>query len=213
LEKMGRRKRKKVVLRMAKTIPRIFKCPKCGEVTIRVNMKYKKVKDNRVMVKCGHCGLEQEAPYTDITEPIDAYGDFIDIFYREQEYERLTKREEKLVEKQQYTELVTIYSILADIAQINANKFLEEYEKDKSGEDLKTAEKWKETADKYNKNAQEIKAKLESGELKDAPENAVFDDTTPESFEPDSSGNAPPKKPKKKVSMEDVLDDTGFLEF
>ena len=38
------------------------------------------------MVKCGHCGIENEVPAVDITEPVDAYGDFIDIYYKDQEY-------------------------------------------------------------------------------------------------------------------------------
>ncbi len=131
---MGRRKRKKVVFKTPKFVGKIFLCPSCGHGTIKVNMKYRKTKEGRVMVKCGHCGIENEVPAVDITEPVDAYGDFIDIYYKDQEYARLTKREDKLIEKGQFTELASVYSILADISQINATKFLEEYEKDKSSE-------------------------------------------------------------------------------
>ena len=130
---MGRRKRKKITYRAVKTIPRVFLCPNCGERTIKVKMKYK---EDKVLVECGHCRHLEEVKKTDITEPVDAYGEFIDIYFKDQEYARLTRREEKLLAKEQYTELTTIYSLLADIAQINVDKALESYEQNKSSEDL-----------------------------------------------------------------------------
>jgi len=209
---MGRRKRKKVVLRAIRVVGKIFNCPNCGHKTMKVNMKYRKTKEGKVLVKCGHCQLEQAVKYTEITEPIDAYGDFIDIWYKDQEYERLTKRVEKLLEKGQFSELANVYTILSDIAQINADKFLEEYEKDKSSEDLEKAEHWKTDADQYTKSSRDIRDKLATGELQDKKDSEVYDE---EEAQPAVDGAQPaaPVKPKKGVSLDEMLEDKGFLEF
>ena len=113
--------------------------------------KMKHAKDE-VLIKCGHCGIEQAVDKNALTEPIDAFGDFIDIYYKDTEYERLTHREEKLREKGQYTELTLVYSFLADIAQINKKKFLEEYEATKDPADLETAEQWDQVGRDYKTN-------------------------------------------------------------
>lgn len=206
---MGRRKRKKVSFRPPKTIPRIFTCPACGHKTVKAKLKHS---DDKALVKCGHCGIEQQVNKTEISEPVDAFGEFIDIYFKDQEYDRLTQREEKLIQRQQYVELCNVYSLLTDIATINQQKFIEEYEKNRSAEDLETAEKWKQSADKYKQNERDIRAKLAAGELKDAPpEEQVYDEHESNPFE--EGEVAPSEKPKRKVNMDDVLGDTGFLEF
>ena len=94
---MGRRKRKKVVYRRVRSLPKVFTCPKCGHKTI----KTRKIKDNPDMMEvvCGHCDVSQRVDKNSLTEPVDAFAEFIDIYYKDQEYARLTNREEKLWEK------------------------------------------------------------------------------------------------------------------
>jgi transcription elongation factor Elf1 len=206
---MGRRKRKKIVYRPNKTPPKVFTCPKCGHKTIKAKMRHK---DQRVLIRCGHCAIEQEVSKNQLTEPVDAFGEFIDIYYKDQEFERLTRREEKLIEKEQYNELANVYSLLADIAQINANKFLEDHEINKDPEDLDYAEKWKDDSSNYKENERVLRERLASGELIDAIlEEEVYEEEENNPF--DDSQTKVSDKPKKGVNMEEVLGDIGFLEF
>jgi transcription elongation factor Elf1 len=171
-------------------------------------MKYK---EEKVLVECGHCHYKEEVSKNELTEPVDAYGEFIDVYFKDQEYARLTAREKKLIEKQQYTELAQIYSLLADIAQINFTKAMEEYEANRSSEDLDAAEKWKQTGELYKKNERDLREKLASGEIQDAVIEEVYEDTEQDEY---SDGEArPATKPKKKADMTGILDDPGFLEF
>jgi len=177
-------------------------------------MKHRKTNEGKVLVRCGHCGLEHETPANEITEPIDAYGDFIDIYFKDQEYSRLSKRAEKLEAKGQFTELAQVYTILADIATINKDQFLKEYEANKGSEDLANAEKWKDAEEKYNNTAKQLREKLASNEIQDTPaEKQVFDDTDDEMRAGEDTQIVPTQKPKRKTDLNDVLDDTGFLEF
>ena len=146
---MGRRKRKKVSFRLVRTVPKIFTCPACGHKTIKVTLR--KQKENKALVICGHCGQQQEVPKTDISEAVDAFGEFIDIYFKDQEYERLTRRAQTLKEKGEFTELANVYAFLSDNASVNAEKALEGYEKNKDPKDLENAEKWKLMADEYKK--------------------------------------------------------------
>jgi transcription elongation factor Elf1 len=179
---------------------------------MKVNSKYKK--EGKTMICCGHCGLEQQVSKNDLTEPVDAYGEFIDIYFKDQEYSRLTKREEILMQKGQYSELANIYSLLEDIAKLNADKFLEEYETYKSPQDLESAEKWKETSEKYHNNSREIRDRLASKDLEDSPmEDAVYEEIEEQPININDGPQLPSTKPKRKVSLNEMLDDTGFLEF
>ena len=172
-------------------------------------MKYK---EDKVLVECGHCHkITEEINKTELTEPVDAYGDFIDIYFSAQEYARLKKREEKLFEKEQYTELATIYSLLADISQINATKALEAYEKSKSSEDLNAAEVWKQNAEKYKQNEKDLREKLQAGDLVDKKLDEVYEEVENEEFADGEAKVA--TKPKRRADLKGVLDDPGFLEF
>jgi transcription elongation factor Elf1 len=206
---MGRRKRKKITYRPAKVLPKIFVCPSCGHKTMKTKLKHK---DDKAIVQCGHCGIAQEVPKTEISEPVDAFGEFIDIYFKDQEYARLSLRVEKLVNKGQYTELVNVYSLLADIATINQQKALEEYESTRDPEDLETAERWKAEVDQYKENESSLKQKLQNGEVQDAPlEEQVYEEKEDNPFEEGEAKVS--EKPKRKVNIDDFLGDTGFLEF
>jgi len=168
--------------------------------------------DNQALVVCGHCGEQQVVHKHELTEAVDAFGDFIDIYYKDQEYERLSRREERLLEKQQYTELTLVYSFLADTAQINANKAMEEFELNKDPEDLSNAEKWQETAKQYKDNETKLREQLKSGIIVDAVlEEGVYDEIEDNPFDEGEAKIS--EKPKRKSNIEDVLGDLGFLEF
>ena len=75
---MGRRKRKQQTYRRVKKLPKIFTCPSCGEKSVKVEKVNKQ--NGFAKVKCGHCTLEKEVLINSISEPVDAFGDFIDIY-------------------------------------------------------------------------------------------------------------------------------------
>jgi transcription elongation factor Elf1 len=206
---LGRRKRKKVVYRRVRSLPKVFTCPKCGHKTVKAKVTSK---EDDVEVICGHCGVSQKVEKNALTEPVDAFGSFIDIYYKDQEYARLTNREEKLWEKKQFTELTLVYSFLADNANVNAKKALEEYEKNKDPDDLEQAEKWKATAAKYVENEIRLKEQLDSGVIEDAAlENDLYEESEDNPYDEGESKIS--EKPKRRAKIEEILGDTGFLEF
>ncbi len=205
---MGRRKRKQVVYRRVRSLPKVFTCPKCGHKTVKAK---KHAKEEKVEVICGHCSVSQLVDKNDLTEPVDAFGDFIDIYYKDQEYARLTAREEKLWEKKQYTELTLVYSFLADNANINAKKAHEEYEKNKDPQDLEQAEMWRATAAKYVENEESVRQQLDSGVFVDATIENIYEEAEDNPYDEGEAKAA--EKPKRRANIEEILGDTGFLEF
>lgn len=206
---MGRRKRKQVKYRAVRSLPKVFTCPKCGHKTMKAKLKHT---DSSVLISCGHCSEEQVVGKNDLTEPVDAFGDFIDIYYKDQEFERLNRRKEKLTLKQQYTELTLVLSLLYDNAIVNADKAMEEYEKNRDPEDLTNVEKWNEVAAAYKAEEIKYKEQLKSGLIVDAPlEDEVYEDQEDNPF--DEGEAKVSEKMKRAANIEEILGDTGFLEF
>jgi len=56
-----------------------FSCPECGRKDISVQDMDKSV----ATVKCGSCGIERKVPKMSIADPVDVFGDFIDIVHSE----------------------------------------------------------------------------------------------------------------------------------
>ncbi|NPA23386.1 MAG: hypothetical protein GXO23_03720 [Crenarchaeota archaeon] len=76
---MGRRrKRKRVIARPQRRLPKIFTCPNCGSVVVNVKQDKKKKK---VKVICGNCGLEAEFELVEGLLPVDYYNKFVDLYY------------------------------------------------------------------------------------------------------------------------------------
>jgi len=193
---MGRRKRKQQSYKRVKKVPKIFTCPNCGEKSIKV----KNIRKNVVAtVKCGHCGLTKEVLVNSISEPVDAFGDFIDIHYANQELQRLEKRIEKLKKKNEWGELALSYSILTDICKFKAAEALE----DEDNVNLDEVNKWKIKAEEYKRLEKDALLQLDSLEL----EKGIKTDDESLFTEHDESDI---KKAKK---IEDIFDDPGFLEF
>jgi transcription elongation factor Elf1 len=73
---MGRRKRKrKVILRPRRTLPKIFTCPHCGAQLVTV-----KKTENGYLVICGSCGIRHEFEERPGWMPVDYYNAFVDLY-------------------------------------------------------------------------------------------------------------------------------------
>jgi transcription elongation factor Elf1 len=81
---LGRRRRK--VLRVVKrTLPKVFACPQCGMVTIRITSREDVMSQDTVyLVACGNpsCGIRRELRYPSRKEEIDVYNTFVDDFVK-----------------------------------------------------------------------------------------------------------------------------------
>ncbi|MHA1149299.1 MAG: hypothetical protein ACTSR8_13775 [Promethearchaeota archaeon] len=193
---MGRRKRKQQSYKRVKRVPKIFTCPECGEKSIKVEGVKKA---GIATVKCGNCGLTKEVLVTSISEPVDAFGDFIDIFYADQELQRIEKRIKKLKNENEYGELALCYAILSDLCKVKAAQLLE----DEENIDMEEVKNWQMKAEQYKRLEKDAVLKLDELELSrdiKTDDESLFD-------EEDDSGM------KKEKKIEDVFDDPGFLEF
>src|SRR2546428_13362587 len=81
---MGRRRRK--ALRVVKrSLPKVFACPRCGMLTVRITSHEDETSQDTVfMVACGNtgCGLRRELRYPTRRAEIDVYNTFVDEFAR-----------------------------------------------------------------------------------------------------------------------------------
>jgi len=76
---MGRRRKgRKIEKRVKLKLPTVFECPSCGRRSVYVEMNKK---ESYATVSCGFCGLSAKIKITEISEPVDAYGDFVDKYY------------------------------------------------------------------------------------------------------------------------------------
>ena len=148
-------------------------------------------------MKCGNCDLTKEVLVNSISEPVDAFGDFIDIFYADQEVQRLEKRIQRLVKDQEWGELALAYSILSDLCKVKAAVLLEE-----DDVNLDEVNDWKMKSEEYKRLEKNTILKLDTEEL----EHGVRTDE--ESLFTESE-----TKIKKERKIEDIFDDPGFLEF
>lgn len=206
---MGRRKRKKVVYRRIKRLPKIFQCPNCGKKTVKTRIRKE---DGMATVKCGSCGLEEEVMAHELAEPVDAFGDFIDIFYATQEYDRLKARAVFLEKNAQYSELMAVYSYLADIAAIISADELKEYAEDNDPAHIDNAEEWKQKTEHWRRLEKDTLQKLDLKELEDGilEDGSIVEDFQDEDYMEEVEGMP---KQKKKKETEDIFSDPGFLEF
>ena len=195
---LGRRKRKQVTPKRVKRVPKIFTCPECGEKSVKVTDLKKK--GAFATVKCGNCDLTKEVLVNSISEPVDAFGDFIDVFYADQELQRLEKRVEKLIKEKEYGEIALSYSILSDICKAKAAEALE----DEDNVDIEEANKWKLRAEEYKNKEKDTLLKLDTEEL----ERGIKTDDETLFAEHEESGGI-----KKEKKIDDIFEDPGFLEF
>jgi transcription elongation factor Elf1 len=193
---MGRRKRKQQSYKRVKKVPKIFNCPSCGEKSVKVvNIRKAPI----ATVKCGHCGLTKDVLVNSISEPVDAFGDFIDIFYADQELQRLEKRIEKLKKENQWGDIALCYSILSDISRAKAAEALE----DEDNTDMEAATEWRMKAEEFKRHEKDALLKMEAEEL----ERGIKTDEESLFTEHEESDT------KKEKKLEDIFSDPGFLEF
>ncbi|TFG07857.1 MAG: hypothetical protein EU539_03810 [Promethearchaeota archaeon] len=193
---MGRRKRKQQTYKRVKKVPKIFNCPSCGEKSVKVeNIRHSAI----ATVKCGNCGLTKDVLVNSISEPVDAFGDFIDIYYADQEIQRLERRVAKLIKDQEWGELALCYSILSDICRVKAAEAMEDEEEF----DPEEINRWKLKSEEYKKKEKNALANLESSEL----ERGIKTDDESLFSEHDETSM------KKEKKIDDVFNDPGFLEW
>ena len=87
---MGRKRKK--IIRVTRKLPKVFQCPNCGKVAMRINRTPIKEEttniqpgsDRRklydVQVLCGDCNISKD--YESRKEPIDLFNDFVDWFMK-----------------------------------------------------------------------------------------------------------------------------------
>ena len=81
---MGRRRRK-VLRQTHKSLPKVFSCPRCGVVAVRITSQLDETSQDYVMVvACGNasCRLRREFRYPTQRPEIDVYNSFVDEFVR-----------------------------------------------------------------------------------------------------------------------------------
>ena len=81
---MGRR-RKKTLRITRRTLPKVFACPRCGMITIRITSQEDETSQDTVfLVACGNlaCGERREFRYPTKRANIDVYNTFVDDFAR-----------------------------------------------------------------------------------------------------------------------------------
>ena len=193
--KIGRRKRKQVSPKRVKRVPKIFTCPECGEKSVKVTDIKKR--GAFATVKCGNCELEKVVLINSISEPVDAFGDFIDIFYADQELLRIEKRVKKFIVENKWGEVALSYSILSDLCKVKAAILLDE-----DDVDLDEVNNWKTKVEEFKRLEKDALLTLDTEEL----ERGVR--TEEESLFAESE-----TKIKKERKIEDIFDDPGFLEF
>ena len=82
---MGRRRRK-VLRTNRRTLPKVFSCPKCGVVAVRITSQQDEVsQDDITVVACGNsaCKLRREYRYATEKPDIDVYNSFVDDFAKQ----------------------------------------------------------------------------------------------------------------------------------
>ncbi len=75
---MGRRKKKKIIKKVKRKIPKIFLCPNCGKQTVFVEINKK---ENKASVRCASCGISAELQLRLSEEPVDSYNAFVDAYF------------------------------------------------------------------------------------------------------------------------------------
>ena len=195
---MGRRKRKQPSYKRVKRVPKIFTCPSCGEKSVKVENIRKSAVGT---VKCGRCGLTKDVLLNSISEPVDAFGDFIDVYYADAELQRIEKRVGKLIIKgSDWGEISFAYGILTDLCKIKAGEALE----DEDNIDMDVVNKWRLKAEEYKRKEKDALLKLETEEL----ERGIKTDDESLFAEHEESGGI-----KKEKKIDDVFNDPGFLEW
>jgi len=162
-----------------------FLCPNCDSESISITNDKLLAK-----VKCLTCYLSGEIKINRETySSFDVYGDFIDLYYADEEIQRLERNIEPLKNSEKWRELTHNYSILSYLYSAKRDCLL----KDGNNPGPDEISNWNLKSEKYKTLEKETRLKIDS---------KVDDESFKES-----------KRIKKEKKIEDVFDDPGFLEF
>jgi len=76
----GRKKRRKIIKRRVRKLPKIFYCPRCGKQSVVV--EFGSASGIRhATVRCTSCNLNAEFEVKRSHEAVDAYNIFVDKYY------------------------------------------------------------------------------------------------------------------------------------
>ncbi|MCS7112785.1 MAG: hypothetical protein RMJ00_01455 [Nitrososphaerota archaeon] len=75
---MGRRRRRKIVKHVTRSLPKVFPCVVCGRRSVSVNIDRSKSIATVVCSSCGARGEVEVKPYMTI---VDAYSSWTDLLY------------------------------------------------------------------------------------------------------------------------------------
>ncbi len=74
-----RRKRRKTIIRRApRTLPKVFQCPNCGMKTLTIDFEKN---SKRAIIRCGSCKLYAELNVSAAHHEVDVYAKFLDLFF------------------------------------------------------------------------------------------------------------------------------------
>jgi transcription elongation factor Elf1 len=74
----GRKRRRKVVKRVPKRVPKVFNCPSCDSRSVTVELDDKR---GVAFIHCGTCGLQAEIEVPKVFEVVHAFNRFVDLYY------------------------------------------------------------------------------------------------------------------------------------
>jgi len=72
----GRRRRRKVIKRVVRKPPKVFRCPSCDMISVTVS-----IESDEVMISCSNCGLTLRMERMKNYEPVHYYNAFVDKYY------------------------------------------------------------------------------------------------------------------------------------
>jgi transcription elongation factor Elf1 len=79
---MGRRRRKTLRV-VSRSLPKVFSCPRCGVVAVRITSHQDETsRDFVIVVACGNCALRREMRFETPKAEIDVYNTFVDDFVK-----------------------------------------------------------------------------------------------------------------------------------
>ncbi|MEL9908829.1 MAG: hypothetical protein QXP97_03535 [Desulfurococcus sp.] len=77
---MGRRRKRRKIIKKAVRIPVLFQCPNCGSHTLSVTFR-REDSGRKAIISCSRCGLYYEYNNVpSIYQSVDVYNKFIDLF-------------------------------------------------------------------------------------------------------------------------------------
>jgi len=78
---MGRRRRRKVTpVKVRRSIPKVFRCPKCdNESLVATETGTGENGEKEFVLKCGVCGFTQKVTVNKNQQAVDAYNKLVDI--------------------------------------------------------------------------------------------------------------------------------------